>query len=178
MQAFDIIAGLVLLTSIVTGLLRGAVREVFGVLSFLAATLAALAGLRFSGPIFRAFIDPPWMATLVAVLAAFGLVYLILRLLGAHMARRVLVVLGLFNLLFHLVSDGAGPRWVRQAALFPLTEGAGQVLRVFAPKASALGGQIIPGVRKMVTEGATSDPDQGYSDANRRRMDDLVERAR
>jgi hypothetical protein len=51
-------------------------------------------------------------------------------------------------------------------------------LKVFAPKAGDLGGRIVPVVRKMVTEGATSDPKEGYSARDRRVMDDLVERAR
>ena len=200
MQAFDVIAGLILLTSVISGLMRGAVRELFGVMSFIGAALLSLAGLRFSGPLFRSFIDPPWMATVVAVLAVFALVYLLLRLIGGHLSRRAqdnralgaldrgigagfgliraLVVLGMFNLLFHLVSGGGGPTWVREAALFPVTEAAGKVLRTFAPKAGDLGGRIVPAVRKMVTAGATSAPEQGYSDADRRVMDDLVERNR
>lgn len=200
MQAFDIIAGLILLTSVVSGLMRGAVRELFGALSVVAAALVSLAGLRFTGPAFRGVIDPDWMAAAVAVLAVFGIVYLVLRLVGASLSKRAqdhgglgaldrgvgagfgliraLAVLGLFNLLFSLVSGGGGPKWVREARLFPVTEASGEVLRVFAPKAGDLGGRIVPVVRKMVAEGATPDPDQGYSDADRRSMDDLVERAR
>lgn len=200
MQAFDIIAGLLLLTSAITGLMRGAVREVVGVTSFIIAVAASLAGLRFSGPLFRGFIEPAWMGTVVAVLAVFGLVYLIFRLVGGGMTRRVqdhgalgaldrsigagfgliraLVLLGLFNLLFNLVSGGGGPTWVREARLFPLSEASGKVLKVFAPKASDLGGRIVPTVRKMVTEGATSDPKEGYSARDRRSLDDLVERTR
>lgn len=200
MQAFDIIAGLLLLTCVVTGVVRGAVREVVGVTSFILAVLASLAGLRFSGPVFRGFIDPAWMGTTLAVLAVFGATYLVLRLLGAGMTRRVqgqaafgaldraigagfgliraLLLLGMFNLLFSLVSGGGGPTWVREARLFPLTEASGKVLKVFAPKAGDLGGRIVPAVRKMVTEGATSDPKEGYSARDRRVMDDLVERAR
>ncbi len=200
MQAFDIIAGLVLLTSAIAGLVRGAVREVFGVMSFVIAAVLSLVALRVSGPMFRAMIDPDWMANLVAILAVFGVIYLVLRLLGGGMANRVqghrafgaldrgvgagfgliraLVLLGMFNLMFNLVSGGGGPTWVREAALFPLTQAAGKVLKVFAPKAGELGGRIVPAVRKMVTEGATSDPNQGYSDGDRRSLDDLVERAR
>ncbi len=200
MQAFDIIAGLVLLTSAISGLVRGAVREVVGVMSFIIAVVASLVALRFSGPVFRGFIDPAWMGTAVAVLAVFGLVYLVLRLLGAGMTRRVqghgafgaldrsigagfgliraLVLLGMFNLLLGLVSGGEAPKWVREATLFPLTEASGKVLKVFAPKAGDVGGRIVPAVRKMVTEGATSDPKEGYSARDRRSLDDLVERAR
>jgi membrane protein required for colicin V production len=200
MQAFDIIAGLLLLISAISGLVRGAVREVVGVVSFIAAAVLSLFALRFTGPVFRGFIDPAWMGTTLAVVAVFGLTYLVLRLLGAGMTRRVqdhgafgaldrsigagfgliraLVLLGMFNLLFSLVSGGGGPTWVRQARLFPLTEASGKVLKLFAPKAGDLGGRIVPAVRKMVTEGATSDPKEGYSARDRRSLDDLVERAR
>ena len=200
MQAFDIIAGLLLLVSAIAGLVRGAVREVVGLVSFIAAVVLSLFALRFTGPVFRGVIDPAWMGTTLAVLAVFGLTYLVLRLLGAGMTRRVqdhgafgaldrsigagfgliraLVLLGMFNLLFNLVSGGGGPTWVREARLFPLTEASGKVLKVFAPKAGDLGGRIVPAVRKMVTEGATSDPKEGYSARDRRSLDDLVERAR
>ncbi len=200
MQAFDVIAGLVLLTSAITGLVRGAVREVVGVMSFVLAAVASLVGLRVTGPLFRSVIDPAWVGTAIAVLAVFGLVYLILRLAGAGMTRRVqhhsafgaldrsigagfglirpLALLGMFNLLFHLVSGGEGPAWVRDARLFPLTEASGKVLKVFAPKAGDVGERIVPAVRKMVTEGATSAPKEGYSARDRRSLDDLVERAR
>ncbi len=200
MQAFDIIAGLLLLTSAITGLVRGAVREVVGVMSLLIAVVLSLIALRVSGPVFRGFIDPPWMGTIVAVLAVFGAIYLLLRLIGAGMTRRVhdqkafgaldrtigagfgliraLVVLGVFNLVFNLVSGGGGPTWVREATLFPVSEASGKVLKVFTPKAGELGARIVPAVRKMVTEGATPDPKEGYSARDRRSLDDLVEHAR
>ena len=200
MHAFDIIAGLVLLTSVIRGLLRGAVREIVGVMSFVIAAVASLFALRVTVPVFRGVIDPAWMGTALAVLAVFGAIYLVLRLLGAGMTRRVqdhhafgaldrtigagfgliraLVVLGMFGLFLGLVSGGGRPTWVREARLFPLAEASGKVLKLFAPKAGDLGGRIVPAVRKMVTEGATSDPKEGYSARDRRVMDDLVERAR
>ena len=66
MTPFDIIAGLLLLVSGVTGWVRGASRELTSALSFIFAAAIALFGLRISGPIFRNLMDPDWAATAAA----------------------------------------------------------------------------------------------------------------
>jgi membrane protein required for colicin V production len=198
---FDIIAGMVLLTSALTGLWRGAAYEVVRVMSFLIAAAASLLALRVTGPIVREMMDPDWLATGVAVVAVFILVYVVLRLLGASLTQRVaadstlsaldrgvgfgfgliraLVILGMFNLLFSAAAPpDKAPAWVTGAALFPLTAASGKVLRVFAPQAGQLTGRLAPAITSAVRQGATSDPKRGYSDDGRRQLDDLVERVR
>jgi membrane protein required for colicin V production len=201
MKIFDILAGLLLLVSAANGLMKGAAHEVVRVMSFLIAAVTALVGLRITGPMMGQVIDPPWMASTVAVLGLFILVYITLRLLGASLAHRVaadstltaldrgvgvgfgliraIVVLGMFGLLFNAAAPtGGGPSWVTSAALFPLTQASAKVLAVFTPKAGELTGKIVPAITSAVHKGATSTPDEGYSDGERRRLDDLVESAR
>jgi len=201
MKIFDIIAGLLLLISALSGVMKGAAHEVVRVISFLIAAVVSLYSLRITGPVLREIIDPAWMATTVAVLVVFAILYTVLRLLGASLSARVsadstlsaldrgvgfgfgllraLVVLGMFNLLFHAAAPAkGGPAWVTGASLFPLTEASGRVLRVFAPKVSELSGRLAPAITSVVREGATPGPNEGYSDGERRQLDDLVEKAR
>ena len=71
MTPFDIIAGLLLITSSSIGFARGASRELTSALSFIFAAAIALFGLRMSGPIFRDLMDPDWAATACALLLVF-----------------------------------------------------------------------------------------------------------
>ncbi len=197
MKIFDVIAGLLLLISALNGLMKGAADQVVRVMSFLVAAVIAIYCLRFTGPIVQEMMDPEWMAAAVAMLVVFVIVYLVLRIFGANISQRIqthgalsaldrtvgmgfgllraFVVLGMFNLLFHAAAaEGAGPAWVAQARLFPLTEASGKVLKVFAPRAGEMGAAITSAVR----QGATYDPEEGYSDGERRRLDDLVETTR
>ncbi|WP_197425311.1 CvpA family protein, partial [Caulobacter sp. CCH5-E12] len=84
MTPFDIIAGLLLLVSGVTGWVRGASRELTSALSFIFAAAIALFGLRVTGPLFRSMMDPDWAATATAVLVVFVIVFLIVRLIGGR----------------------------------------------------------------------------------------------
>ena len=122
MTLFDFLAWMILIVSGLTGFVRGAVREMITVGAFLAAAALALFGLKYSAPMFRKMLDPDWLATTLAVLVVFALIYLLLRLLGMLITRRLhehqtlgivdrsiglgfgliraFIVLGAFNLLF------------------------------------------------------------------------------
>ncbi len=63
MTPFDIIAGLLLITSGSIGFARGASRELTSALSFIFAAAISLFSLRISGPLFRDLMDPDWPAT-------------------------------------------------------------------------------------------------------------------
>jgi membrane protein required for colicin V production len=173
---FDIIAGLLLLISGVTGWLRGATRELTSALSFLFAAAIALFGLRITGPLFRKLMDPDWAATGAAVLVVFVVFFLIFRLIGARITAslqqtsagtldnaigaafglvRACVVLGVFNLLLHLATPpDRMPRWVEDSMFYPLSEVSGQALKVFAPKGKALAGKLAPAIKDAVHDGA------------------------
>jgi membrane protein required for colicin V production len=201
MQMFDLLAGAILLVSGVTGLVRGAAHQVGRVLALIVAAAVALYGLRVTGPVMRDVINPDWAGTAAAGLGVYALVYLLLRLIGAGFERRLhsnaalgaldrvvgagfgliraMVILGAFSLLLDLAAaPGAPPAWVTRGALYPLTEASGRILRVFAPRVGELGEHLAPAVTTNVRQGATSDPKEGYSDDERRRLDDLVDTAR
>lgn len=205
MTPFDIIAGLLLLVSGVTGWVRGASRELTSALSFIFAAAIALFGLRISGPIFRKLMDPDWAATAAAVLVVFVIFFLIFRLVGGNLTKRLqdssaglldhavgatfgviraCVILGVFNLLLHLATPpDRMPHWVKDSMFYPISEASGQVLKVFAPKGKALAGKLAPAIKDAVHEGGDNTSGEkssgkGYDENQRRSMDDLVEKSR
>lgn len=207
MKAFDLLAGMLLLISALNGLWRGAASEVVRIVSFLIAVVVSVYALRVTGPAFGEVVDPPWVAATAAVLVVFIVVYLLLRLIGAGMTRgvrdhaalgaldrvmgmgfgllRALAVLGVFQLLYAAAAGaGPGPVWVSSALLYPTAKASGDVLRVFAPRIGALGEQLPDAITTSgwpdaaADQGATSPPNEGYSDGERDQLDDLVESAR
>lgn len=205
MTPFDIIAGLLLLVSGVTGWVRGASRELTSALSFIFAAAIALFGLRISGPIFRNLMDPDWAATAAAVLVVFVVFFLIFRLIGGRLTAtlhetsagtldrivgatfgliRACVILGVFNLLLHLATPpDRMPRWVEDSMFYPVSEISGAVLKVFAPKGKALAGKLAPAIKDAVHEDGDNTSGEkssgkGYDEDQRRKLDDLVEKSR
>lgn len=208
MTPFDIIAGLLLLVSGVTGWIRGASRELTSALSFILAAAVALFGLRISGPIFRKLMDPDWAATGAAVLVVFVVFFLIFRILGGRLTARLqessagtldrgfgatfgliraCVMLGVFNLLLHLATPpDRMPHWVEDSMFYPLSEASGKVLKVFAPKGKALAGKLAPAIKDAVHDGEEDGDNtsgekssgKGYDRNQRRDLDDLVEKSR
>lgn len=205
MTPFDIIAGLLLLVSGVTGWVRGASRELTSALSFIIAAAFSLFGLRVSGPIFRSLMDPDWAATAAAIVVVFVVFFLIIRLIGGQLTAslhetsagtldravgatfgviRAVVILGVFNLLLHLATPpDRMPHWVQDSMFYPLSQASGAVLKVFAPKGKALAGKLAPAIKEAVHEGGDNtsgenSSDKGYDDDQRRKLDDLVEKSR
>lgn len=205
MTPFDIIAGLLLLVSGVTGWVRGASRELTSALSFILAAAISLFGLRISGPVFRSLMDPDWAATAAAIMVVFVIFFLLIRLIGGRLTARLhetsagtldravgatfgviraVVILGVFNLLLHLATPpDRMPHWVGDSMFYPLSEASGTVLTVFAPKGKALAGKLAPAIKDAVHEGGDNtsgenSTDKGYDDDQRRKLDDLVEKSR
>jgi len=191
---FDVLAGLLLLISGLNGLTKGATRILGGVLAFLGAAFIAIWALRATAPAARSLISPDWAAVAAALIVVFVVLFVIFGLISGHLASRVqagpvgaldravgvgfglvraLVILGAFTLLIQMAAaPNRPPAWVADATLYPLTQGAGRVLKAFAPGVFSTVGKIGPAVGDAVKDGA------GYSDQDRQSMDDLVEKAR
>lgn len=155
MTAFDIVALLVVLVSGLIGFARGAVREVVTLVAFgLAAGLAILA-LPHTAPVLRHVVHPAWAAAAAAVVVVFVLIYVLVRVGGGWVARklhainlggpdralgagfgvvRALVALGLFFLVFQAATrDLTPPRWIVGALTWPVARACGHVLDRLAP---------------------------------------------
>ena len=86
---FDVIAGLILLVSVLVGFARGALREVITVIALAVAIVAAVLALRLTGPLARAAIHPAWAGTVAALAVVFLAIYILLRVFGAALIRSV-----------------------------------------------------------------------------------------
>ena len=204
---FDLILALVLLVSAAVGFFRGATMELVSVLAFIAAVVLAILSLPVTAPLFSGFIGAAWIARAAAMLVTFLVVYVILRVLGSSITRRVhatslgavdravglgfglirgLVILGVFNLVFHAATPPERtPAWVTEAKLYPLTAFCGRVLKALAPQGSALMGKVTPALEKSLKDSGETPPESngdksarsGYDARDRRALDDLVEKS-
>lgn len=210
MTLFDIIALTVLGVSVLTGVMRGATREVTTVVAFVLAAFIALFALRFTGPMALKAVHPSWAANGVAVVVVFLGVYIALRILGAGLTRsvqnaralgtidrligggfgviRALILLGIFDLVFNAATPADRmPAWISKAALYPVAQGSGAMLRGIAPKGFAVAGYLTPSIKNAVKAGASDGPASseggqnggiGYDAAARKGLDDVVERSK
>lgn len=201
---FDLIVILVLGVSALVGFVRGATREVVTVVAFVISVLIAILALRVTGPMAREVLDPDWLGTTMALLVVFLAAYIALRVIGGRLTEKVsktkhlgaldraigvgfgliraLVVLGVFNIVFHVATPPERtPAWVTDASLYPLTEVSARALKALAPKGSALAESVAPALEKAVKDGAgpgDKPADQGYDAGDRKAMDDLLESSR
>lgn len=166
MTLFDAIAGGILIISSLMGLLRGATREVTTLLAFVLSLFVAAFTARFSTPIMAQVVHIAWMAKVLAMLTVFILAYILLRSLGGALTAGVrdaglsgldrflglgvglgrgLLVIGLIGVLIGAaIPTERMPSWITHGRLYPLTEGAGAVLRAAAPRGMKLTRDIAP----------------------------------
>ncbi|HEV7157040.1 MAG TPA: CvpA family protein [Caulobacteraceae bacterium] len=168
LTGFDIFAGAIVLISALLGLLRGGTREVVTLSAFVAGAAAAIVGARFAAPVVRRFIHTPWLAHVVAFVALFLIVYVIVRLIGGRLIQGVretslsgpdrlfgaaigvargAVVVGLVVILIEAATPVERmPGWFTHAKLYPVANVAGHTLRVLAPKGVQLARNLAPTV--------------------------------
>jgi len=198
MTIYDLICLLILAASAGIGFVRGGARELVTVAAFVLAVVTAIVGLRISGPLARHAIHVAFLANAVAILVVFALAYAALRLVGRRLTRRIpgadagsqtdralgvvfglvrgIVALGVLFLLFTVATPPERtPRWVRHAALYPLSRAAGHVLIALGPEGSAVAHKVVGGSREA-SSSASDGP--GYDTASRQHVDDLVEKTR
>lgn len=180
MTNLDYIMGAVLLISAVVGFIKGATREVVAVAAFVLAVVAAIVGLRFTAPVVTAVIHVDWLAKAVALLATFLVIYIVLRLLGGKLTKqihatelgvidravglgfglvRALVILGVFNLVFHAATPPERtPRWVTEAKLYPLSAFCADVLSALAPRGAEMFDKVAPALSDTIDRSDDTSP--------------------
>jgi membrane protein required for colicin V production len=183
MTLFDlVIVGLLLLSGLV-GFIRGATRELITVIAFVLGALAAVFALRFTGPIARDAINPSWAGNAVAILLVFLIVYILLRVLGAQVTRRIhqtsslgsidraagvgvgliraLVLIGVFHLVFHAATpEERLPGWMTGAALYPLSGAAAGALRVVAREGAQNADTLGPALKGAVANDGSTEAER------------------
>ena len=156
MTGFDVIAILVILASAAAGWVRGGTREIITLLSFVLAAFIALVALPLTAPLGRALVNPDWAGTIAAAVASFLLIYFGIRIFGSRLSKamqahqhlsgvdrfvgvgigavRALVLLGAIHLVFHAATPAERvPAFLREAALFPVTERAARAIQWVLP---------------------------------------------
>jgi membrane protein required for colicin V production len=206
MPIFDIIIVAILVISAGMGFYQGAIREMVAAVSFTLAAIGAVYGLRFTGPIAQGFIHPDWVGTVCALVVSFAVIFAGVKLLGSAVSQgirdvpilgaldrsvglgfgllRAFIFFGAFNIAFTAATpDNLKPSWIANSKLYPLTETAGALMKVFAPKGLGAAGEITPALTRAVLDGSVnpqrdSDDRSGYDAHARGGIDDLVEKAR
>jgi membrane protein required for colicin V production len=196
-----IVFGLLLISAVV-GFARGAVREIAAMAALVLAAAAAVFGLKYATPLAARLAHPQWVAAVAALLVVFGVVYIVLRLVGAGLARRIqrtdvlgaldrsiglligvvrgLVVLGALYLMFNAATPpDLQPKWIVQSRTWPLAADMGRLLQGLAPQGMDLASRFKPAFDRAVrdTSGDRNATD-GYDARQRGEMDDLVEKSR
>ncbi len=178
-----IAVGLLILSGF-AGWARGGVREMVSLVSFTLALLIAAYALPFTGPVLRRVVHPAWAGSAAAVVVAFVLAYMVIRVTGDAIAKslakstalgvldrmiglafgvvRALVFMGVFALLFDTVTPrDLRPAWIVTAKTYPLARGAASVLKLAAPKAMTLTHGVTDDITRRVKKGvfgADSEP--------------------
>jgi membrane protein required for colicin V production len=178
MTLFDGIAGSILVISALSGLARGATREVTTLLALILSLFTAAFAARYVSPLLAHMIHISWMAHAVAMLLIFVVSYALLRTLGGLLTSGVrnaglsgvdrmlglgvglgrgLLVMGLMGVLIAAAIPAERvPAWISRAKLYPLAESAGAVLRAAAPRGAKMTHELAP----MLAD-HPSDPQQG-----------------
>ena len=180
MTGFDVIAILVILGSAAAGWVRGGTREVITLISFVLAAFLALVALPVTAPIGRGLIDPDWAGTIAAAVASFLLIYFGVRIFGSILSKRAqahpqlggidrfvgifvgagraLVLLGAIHLVVVAAMPGEEtPRWLTEAAVKPVTEGAARAIQVVLPGVGRGADALTPVVSSSVSRGFKDD---------------------
>ena len=202
MTKLDYIVFGLLAISAVIGFSRGAAREVAAMAALLGAAAAAIFGVERAIPIVGHVVHPHWLAVLVALIGLFAVVYVVLRLTGAALARRIrganvlgaldrtiglliglvrgLVVLGALYLMFNAATPAdLRPRWITGASTWPLAADMGRLLQTLAPKGLDAAGRLKPVFARAIHEpSGDRSATEGYDARKRGRIEVLVEKSR
>jgi membrane protein required for colicin V production len=197
---FDFILLALLLISAAVGFARGAIREIAALVALVAAALLAIFGLPVFGPMFREFVGG-WLGTVAALVAVFGVTYVLLRLLGAGLARQVqrtqmlgfldrsvglligvgrgLLVLGVLFLMFTAATpEDLRPRWITESTTWPLARNMGRLIQGLAPQGLDLADRLRPAFDRAVGDGSRDRTATDEYEARERGGTDGLERSR
>jgi len=200
---FDVIVLVLLAISGAVGFFRGAMLEVVSLAALVVAAACAIFGLPIAAPIARKAIHLDWLATTVAVVVVFVVVFSVLRLVGGMIARRVqghqflgtldrsigvviglargLIVLGALNLMFNAATPkDLQPHWIVGSATWPLAQNMGRVLTTLAPDVAARLKPAFDRALHRAKRDAIDDrlKSEGYDARQRGEIEDLVEKSR
>ena len=203
---FDAIVLILLAISAAMGFFRGAMLEIVSLVALVVAAGVAILGLSTSAPMARKLIHLDWLATAAALIVVFVVVFALIRLVGAIIARQIqqtdflgaldrsiglaiglargLIVLGALNLMFNAATPkDLQPHWIVGSTTWPLAQTMGKLLTALAPQGMDIAGRLKPAFERAV-HGAAHDAvddrlkSEGYDARQRGEIEDLVEKSR
>lgn len=206
MTQFDIIVFVLLGISALVGFWRGAAMEIAAMVALVAAAALAIYGLPITVPMGHKVFHSDWLAAAAGLLATFIVVYVVLRLVGGAVARRVqetrflgtldrsvglaiglargLIVLGALNLMFNAATPkDLQPHWIVGSTTWPLAQNMGRMLNALAPNGLDIAGRLKPAFDRALHSSAHDALDdrlksEGYDARQRQEIEGLVEKSR
>lgn len=180
MTAYDVLALILILASAAAGWVRGGVREVITLLSFILAAFVALIALPLTAPIGRALVNPDWAGSIAAVVFGFLAVYWGIRIFGSQLSKRAqahphlggvdrffgifvgaarsLVLIGAIHLVVVAAMPGEKtPRWLTEAALYKVSASAARAIQFVLPGIGRGMDAVSPVVASSAREGFSND---------------------
>ena len=180
MTGYDALALILILASAAAGWVRGGVREVITLLSFILAAFLALIALPLTAPIGRALVNPDWAGSILAAVVSFLAVYWGIRIFGSQLSKqaqahpqlggidrffgifvgaaRALVLLGAIHLVVVAAMPGEKtPRWLTEASLYKLSAGAARTIQIILPGIGRGMDAVSPVVASSAREGFSDD---------------------
>ncbi|MFC0633165.1 CvpA family protein [Brevundimonas balnearis] len=180
MTGYDVFVILVVLASAAAGGVRGGVREIITLLSFVLAAFVALIALPFTAPLGRALVDPDWAGSILAAIVSFMAIYFGIRIFGSTLSRRAqahpqlsgvdralgvvvgagraLVLVGAVHLVIAAALPGERtPRWLSEAALYDLSAGSARTIQWILPGIGQSVDAVTPALDSSVRRGFSGD---------------------
>lgn len=180
MTGYDVFVILVVLASAAAGGVRGGVREIITLLSFVLAAFVALIALPFTAPMGRALVDPDWAGSILAAIVSFMSIYFGIRIFGSTLSKRAqahpqlsgvdrvlgvvvgagraLVLVGAVHLVIAAALPGERtPRWLSEAALYNLSAGSARTIQWVLPGIGQSVDAVTPTLDSSVRRGFSGD---------------------
>ncbi|KQS56457.1 colicin V production CvpA [Brevundimonas sp. Leaf363] len=180
MTAYDVFAILVILASAAAGWVRGGVRELITLFSFVLAAFLALIALPLTAPLGRLLVEPDWAGSIAAAVVGFCLVYFGIRIFGSILSKRAqahphlggvdhalgvivgavrsLVLIGAIHLVVVAAMPGEKtPRWLTDAALYKISAVSARVIQFILPGIGKGVDAVTPVVQSSVRDGFSDD---------------------
>jgi membrane protein required for colicin V production len=193
LNAFDLVVLGVIVLSGLFALMRGLVKEILSIVSWVGALFAALYGFDYVAPFVGSVVQPPWLADIitgvglfVVALIALGLIASVLsgavqkssagaldRSLGFlfGLVRGAVIVCVAWLAMSRVLPSSDQPAWLQSARTLPLVErGANMLLGMVPGKASAEHPS-----RRATTKAPDGRPGAGDNENERRDMNRLIQ---
>jgi membrane protein required for colicin V production len=189
-NAFDLVVFAVVALSGVFALVRGLVKEVLSIVSWVGAVFAALYGFAWLRPVADRFVSPPWLADALTALGLFVVALMVLGLFATMISRAVrrtsasaldrslgflfglargAVIVCIAWIALEWAVPPPEPVWLRGAHTLPLVQRGADLLMGMVP------GHARTARPNRAATTPETQPGTGYNDSERRDMNRLIQ---